>query len=145
MEWVVGTITLIAVMAAITSGGMGIRLLYIDTEYGRIIRSESERITSASAVRVSDPSVKDRPKIHTREQRPPDRKALSDLYVKRNSNRSSIMFDGVCIIAILVAGLATALGFSPSPIMSAAVAFVFFLEAVVLLQYHVRMVLRLSR
>ena len=47
MEWAIGIITLMAVMAAIISGGMGIRLMYIDTEYGRLIRSERESQTSA--------------------------------------------------------------------------------------------------
>ena len=108
MEWVVGTITLMAVMAAITSGGMGIRLLYIDAEYGQLIHSKSERIEGASAGHVSGPPVKSSPETRTHERHPPDTKALSDLYVKRDSNRSSVMFDGVCIIAILVAGLATA-------------------------------------
>ena len=113
MEWIVGTITLVAVMAAITSGGMGVRLLYIDMEYGRLIRSESERIEGASVGHVSGPPVRGRSEARIHERHPPGRKALSDLYMKRDSNRSGVMFDGVCIIAILVAGLATALGFSP--------------------------------
>ena len=150
MEWVVGTITLMAVMAAITSGGMGVRLLYIDMEYGRLIRSESERIEGAIGQRGSDgyvsgPPMNDRPETPTYERRLPDKKALSDLYAKRDSNRSGVTFDGICIIIILVDGLITALGFSPSLLISAAVTFTFFLEAVVLLQYHMRTVLRLSR
>ena len=126
-----------AVMAAIISGGMGVRLLYIDMEYGRLIRLESERMEEASTRHMSGPPGKDQPEIHADKRHPPDRKALSDLYVKRDSNRSGIKIDGVCIIVILVTGLATAPGFSPSLFISTAIAFIFFLEAVVLLQYHV--------
>ena len=137
MEWVVGTFTLIAVMAAITSGGMGIRLLYIDTEYDRLIRSENERLRAARG----DGGPVSQPKTVARKQRLPDRTVLLGLHAKK----SGVVFDGICMIGILADGLVTVLGLSPSLDMSAIAAFVLFLDAVVLLQYHVRVVLRLSR
>ena len=147
MEWVVGTFTLMAVMAAITSGGMGIRLLYIDMEYGRLIRSESERISEQRASKgpASEPITKEHTRIVAPKQRLPDRRALSDLYAKRNANRSGVTFDGICMITILAVGLITALGFSSSLYISAIVTFIFFINAVVLLQYHVLAILHLSR
>lgn len=150
MEWAIGIITLMAVMAAIISGGMGIRLMYIDTEYGRLIRSERESQTSAGIQSGADettpkPGADGQPEPDTRRQILQDRKTLSDLYVKRESNRRGVLFDGACVVAILVDGFATALGASPSLHISAAVAFMFFSEALVLLHYHVQAVLRLSQ
>lgn len=150
MEWAIGIITLMAVMAAIISGGMGVRLMYIDTEYGRLIRSARDAQDDASArggkgEPVPKPGASGQPDVDTRRRLLEGRKALLDLYTKREFNRRGVPFDGACVIVILVDGFVTALGISPSLLISTALAFMVFGNALVLLQYHVRTVLRLSQ
>ena len=143
MERIIGAFTLIAVMAGITSGGMGAGLPYIDTEYNRLIRLQNKRPMDRRQHREKMSAGDSGTAIRSRH--PPGGNPLSNLRVKRDSNRSGIMFDGVCMISILVVGLATVMGYSPSPTASVIAAFAFFLQAAVLLQYHVQTVLRLSR
>ena len=150
MEWVVGTITLLAVMAAIVSGGMGVRLMYIDTEYSQLIRSERGSYVGASMRGGADkpapkPPAGGQTGTGARRRLLGRRKALLDLYAKRDSNRRGVPIDGACVIVILVDGFVTALGISPSLLISVAVAFMVFGNALVLLQHHVRTVLRLSQ
>lgn len=149
MEWAIGIITLMAVMAAIISGGMGVRLMYIDTEYGRLIRSARDAHDASARggkdEPVPKPEASGQSDVDTRRRLLEARKALLDLYTKREFNRRGVPFDGACVIVILVDGFVTALGISPSLLISTALAFMVFGNALVLLQYHVRTILRLSQ
>lgn len=140
MEWVVGTITLMAAMAAITGGGMGIRLLYIDMEYRRIIRSKSKK-TGVNEQRkhegsISKSAMRDQPDIVPHKLGVSANDMLLDLCAKKNSNRRGVIFDSFCVIIILADGLVTALGYSSNLTISVMVAFAFFLGALTTLQYH---------
>ena len=58
------------------------------------------------------------------------------------ANKRGVLVDGICMVVILVVGLATTLGFSSSLLVSAVVSFMCFLSAVGTFHYHAQNVLR---
>lgn len=146
MEWVLGLFTTMAVMAAIISGGTGVRLMYIDGEYRKIISAvEKQREESATQGTGEQPKTKpsaaDAAKSAPYRQRLTYEEDISDLHGKRDANRRGVVSDGICVVLILIIGLTTALGFSQSPIIPAILAFTFFLTAMIPFYYHARTVI----
>ena len=147
-EWELGIFTMMAVMAAIIGGGTGVRLVYIDEGYRRIINSmvRELRPTGSTRRRVRSPAgmhVRKTPRTGiSHERRLKREEALSDMRGKRDANRRGVVADGIWMVAILVVGLVTALGFSPDLLASVAVALICLLSAVVSFQYHAQNVLK---
>ena len=139
---------MMAVMAAIIGGGTGVRLVYIDEGYRRIINSmvRELRTVGSKRRRVKSPaSMQTGGTLRTvrpHEWRLKREEALSDMRGKREANRRGVIADGIWMVAILVVGLVTALGFSPDLLASVAVALICLLSAAVSFQYHAQNVLR---
>ena len=142
MEWVIGVFTVMAVMAAIIGGMTGIRLMYIDMEYKKMILNfERRRETpthiwkqkrSPTGLLPKNGSAQD----GRRERRKRYERELSDIRTKRDANRLNVIIDGICIGIILFIALRMALGFSSSLLISVVWASTFFVVATVTFYYH---------
>ena len=126
---------MMSTMTAIIAGSTGLRLLFIDKEYGSIIKSmarDDKRSTSDkkgnkkknNKHRSNSSPGEDR--LERLLNRLKSSKKLADMRGRRASNRRAVVVDGISIIIILGMGFATALELSPSLSMSAAVTFIFF-------------------
>ena len=145
MEPAIGVFAVIAVMAGIIAGGIGLRLVHIDSKYKHAIDvMKRERPATKDSLRNGEPSTdkpaKDVPEVDGRSQYDLHRE-LSDMRGKMEANKRGVLVDGICMIMILVAGMATALGFSPSLLVSAVVSFTCFLSVAVPFHYHAQDVL----
>ena len=145
MELAIGVFAVIAVMAGIIAGGIGLRLMHIDSKYKHAVDAMTrEWPATKDSLRNGEPSTdrpaKDVPEVDGRSQRD-RRRELSDVSGKMEANKRGVLVDGICMIMILVAGTATALGFSPSLLVSAVVSFTCFLSVAVPFHYRAQDVL----
>ena len=144
LELAIGIFAVIATMAVIIAGGIGLRLMHIDKEY----RSVADRIKTRpttddaprSAVMSAGEHVAGAPKVATRSQHDIHME-LSDVRGKIEANRRGVLVDGICMFMILVVGLTTALNFSPGLHVSAALSVTCFLSAAVPFHYHAQNIL----
>ena len=123
IEWALGVFTMMAAMAAIIGGGIGVRLMHIDGEYKRVI----DKLDQES----SDTRIMDKDESYWKKTRD-----LSNIREKQADNRRGIRNDAICIIIILLVGLITSLGLSPNLSVSAIVTFITFLTAMITFSYH---------
>lgn len=142
--WPLGIFAMMAVMTAIIAGSTGIRLLFIDGEYRRIIDS---MIKDYKALQDGDENSSAGASARRRagwQRRISHEAALSDVRGKREHNRRGVSIDGFCIAIILGVGFVTALGLSPSLPTSVAVSAIFFLSTMIPFYYHAQNVLKKS-
>lgn len=130
MEWHLGIFTLMAVMIAIIGGGTGIRLMYVDVEYRKIIKSTMYLLDEKSKTKMST------------ELRVYNQEKLANMRGKWNRNRYGVRVDGACIFLILFVGFTTALGHIPNMTASILIAMMVFGISMVPFYYHVQNVLK---
>ena len=130
MEWHLGIFTLMAVMAAIIGGGTGIRMMYVDGEYRKMIKSRR---------RLQLKSVKTKVDM---KQRARNAQALADVQGKRNANRRGVLMDGFCIFSILIIGFWAAFGDIKNLSVSIVVVMMLFMMTMVPFYYHAQNVLK---
>ena len=124
MEWPIGVFSMMAVMAGLIGGTIGIRMIYLDGGYKKIIeqivaKQKDENITSTSRI-----------------------KEQTDLKNNRDNNRRGVVFDALCMMGIIVTGLITALGIISDLPTSAVMTGLLFLMSTIHFQHHARNVLK---
>ena len=120
MELFLGVFAMMAVMSAILGGTIGVRMMYINSEYLRIIQHMQEK-----------PHQIDAPKDTYIEQ----------LRTNVADNQLGIILDGLCVVGIISLGLVASLGTFDDLSTPVSLAFILFLTSTVLFQYHARNVL----
>ena len=144
--WPLGLFTLMAVMIMVIAGSTGIRMLFIDGEYRKIIRSMERSGTGASQDSEAPAGdTYDEPQTGRANRRRGLRSHAEDLLDMRGrhaSNRRNVSKDGFSIACILVVGFATALGLIQSLYVSAALAAIFFSSAMIPFYSHAQTVLK---
>lgn len=145
--WPLGLIALMAVMIAVIAGSTGIRMLFIDGEYKKIIQSMEENSATDTSQDSEEPaddsSGESRAGGANRgRSRRSHTEDLLDMRDRRASNRRDVNKDGFSIGGILVVGFATALGLIQSLYVSAALAAIFFSSAMIPFYSHAQTVLK---
>ena len=143
MGWPLGLFTMMAVMVAVIAGSTGIRMLFIDSEYRRIISAMSKNDSNKTPPDLKTPPNESSAK-HTdkRQGRKAHAKDLLYMRTKRESNRKDVNLDGFSIFGILAVGVATALGLSPSLHVSAFLAVMVFSHTMRSFYNHAQTVLK---
>ena len=124
MEWPIGVFSMMAVMAGLIGGTIGIRMIYIDDGYRKIIEQVTKKQEAGNAT----------PNSRAEEQ--------ADMTNGRDNNRRGILFDALCMMGIILAGLITALGIISDLPMSATIAGLLFIMSTIHFQHHARKVLK---
>ena len=124
MEWPIGVFSMMAVMAGLVGGTIGIRMIYVDDGYRKIIEQVAKKQKTDSVT----------PNSRVEEQ--------ANLTNGRDSNRHGIIFDALCMAGIILAGLTTALGVISDLPISATIAGLLFVMSTIHFQHHARKVLK---
>ena len=139
-----GLIALMAVMIAVIAGSTGIRILFIDGEYRKIIQSlmkNSAAEPSSDSRKHADGTQDNKPREGHADRWRAGAENLLDMRNRRASNQRNVSRDGFSIGGILVVGFATTLGLIQSLHVSAALAAIFFSTAMIPFYIHARTVL----
>ncbi|MCE2499065.1 MAG: hypothetical protein J4F28_08825 [Nitrosopumilaceae archaeon] len=147
--WPLGLFALMAVMIAVIAGSTGIRMLFIDGEYRKIIDSMQENSATGASQDSEEPADDSCDKSRARRtnrwmMRRSHTEDLLDMRGRRASNRGNVNKDGLYIGGILIVGFATALGLIQSLYVSAALVAIFFSSAMIPFYSHAQTVLKSS-
>ena len=123
MEWPIGIFSMMAIMAGLIGGTIGIRMIYIDDGYRKIIahvvkKQETDNITRDNI------------------------KEESDLTNSRDSNRHGTTFDAFCMIGIIFVGMTTSLGIISDLLTSSIISGLLFVTSTIHFQHHAQKVLK---
>lgn len=124
MEWPIGVFSMMAVMAGLIGGTIGVRMIYVDDGYRKIIAQVIKK-------RKSDNIT---PNNCAEEQ--------ADLTNSKDSNRRGIIFDAFCMGGIIFVGLITALSIISDLQISATISGLLFIMSTIHFQHHARKVLK---
>ena len=124
MEWPIGVFSMMAVMAGLIGGTIGIRMIYVDDGYRKIIAQVIKK-------RKSDNIT---PNNCAEEQ--------ADLTNNKDSNQRGIIFDAFCMSGIIFVGLITALSIISDLRISVILSGLLFIMSTIHFQHHARKVLK---
>lgn len=147
LDFSFGVFALMTVMIVVIAGSTGIRMLFIDGEYRRIIRSMNNDLATTTAPNSVDPTGSTRDESPTagltnrRHSQSSRAKDLLNMLDRRADNRKDVNKDGFSIGGILVVGFATALEFISSLYVSTALVAIFFASAMIPFYSHAQTIL----